>query len=364
MEMFELKKNTVYNHLRKEIVSGRLRSGKLPRETELAKSLGVGKVTLRDSLSRLEDEGYIKRIHGKGTFVYSDGAVTAAATIMVIHGGGSGFELPWHYIVPEITRCATENQLKAFIMTDIAINMFSESDIREFVKSNHIIGIAAVMNGFNGQEPILAKMRSAGVPAVIVHAKMDDAKITGFACISVAERDGWEAAIAYLAGLGHRKIAIIGQTTSSLRGYSMQESLQLLKKYQAAADESLIRMAKFDRQEIIENVKTLYSNPADRPTAVLCYSDFYAIHVYDALKELKLRIPQDVAVMGICGYPDARLLNPPLSTIDYGYAKFAEMAVEMLQEPEKWIGPAGKGKLRQKPFKLIKRQSTELIWKT
>jgi DNA-binding LacI/PurR family transcriptional regulator len=72
-----------------------------------------------------------------------------------------------------------------------------------------------------------------------------------------------------------------------------------------------------------------------------------------------LKIPEDVAVMGTCGYPDARLLSPPLSTVDYEYSKFAEMAVEMLNEPEKWFSN-GKGKLRLKPFKLRKRKSTKI----
>lgn len=361
MEMFELKRDTVYHHLRKEIIAGRLRSGKLPRETELAKSLGVGKVTLRDSLSRLEDEGYIKRIHGKGTFVYPDGVNQSAVTIMVIHGALSGFEHPGHYIVPEIARCASENQLKTFITTAAAINMFSESDIKTFIKSNYIFGIALVMNLFTGHEPFLLKLKATGIPIVITHGDMHDAEVTGLPCIAVSQRAGWEDAIAYLAGLGHRRIAIIGSSEYSFRGCSLQETLQLLKKYHAVSDESLIRRSTFNQQETIETVKTLFSNSA-RPTAILCFSDFYAIYVYDALKELNLRIPQDVAVMGICGYPDApRLLTPPLSTIDYGYAKFAQMAVEMLQEIEKWIDPlTGNGKLRINPYKLVKRESTEL----
>jgi DNA-binding LacI/PurR family transcriptional regulator len=64
--------------------------------------------------------------------------------------------------------------------------------------------------------------------------------------------------------------------------------------------------------------------------------------------------------MGICGFPDARLLNPPLSTIDYGYAELGRMAVEMLEAPEQWFDQlTGKGQQRMKPYKLIRRKSTE-----
>ena len=93
METLELKKDKVYLGLKQDILSGRLPSGgKLPRETDLARELGVGRITLRASLDRLENDGFIRRIHGKGTFVYPDGATTDASTIMVIHGGGSGFQ--------------------------------------------------------------------------------------------------------------------------------------------------------------------------------------------------------------------------------------------------------------------------------
>ena len=66
--------------------------------------------------------------------------------------------------------------------------------------------------------------------------------------------------------------------------------------------------------------------------------------------------------MGICGFPDAKFLSPPLSTIDYEYAELGRMAVEMIIEPKKWFdAKTGKGKLRMKPFQLRARKSTEKI---
>lgn len=42
---------------------------KLPPETELAKSFGVSRVTLRRALAELEQEGVIIRMHGRGTYI-------------------------------------------------------------------------------------------------------------------------------------------------------------------------------------------------------------------------------------------------------------------------------------------------------
>ena len=68
------------------------------------------------------------------------------------------------------------------------------------------------------------------------------------------------------------------------------------------------------------------------PTAVVCYSDFWAPHIYRSLEKLNLRIPEDVSVMGFCGAPMGRYLSPTLSTIDLQYEKTGEMALRMLLE--------------------------------
>lgn len=56
--------------LRTRILSGELSRGeKLPSEEELAASYGVSRMTLRQSMSDLVDEGLLYRKHGVGTFV-------------------------------------------------------------------------------------------------------------------------------------------------------------------------------------------------------------------------------------------------------------------------------------------------------
>lgn len=60
-------------HLKERIVSGAFEEGRIPSETELATELGVSRTTIRDALSRLENEGSIYRKQGAGTFVNEPG---------------------------------------------------------------------------------------------------------------------------------------------------------------------------------------------------------------------------------------------------------------------------------------------------
>jgi GntR family transcriptional regulator len=60
-------------HLKERIMDGEFDEGRIPPETELAGELGVSRTTVRDALSRLEQEGVIWRKQGSGTFVNQPG---------------------------------------------------------------------------------------------------------------------------------------------------------------------------------------------------------------------------------------------------------------------------------------------------
>jgi len=60
----------VYDKLYMLIQDGTFPKGsKLPTETELAKMFGVSRMTLRQALALLQDDGLVKSIHGKGNFI-------------------------------------------------------------------------------------------------------------------------------------------------------------------------------------------------------------------------------------------------------------------------------------------------------
>jgi len=50
---------------------------KIPTETELCELFGVSKITVRQAVGGLVDEGLLRRVQGKGTFVVPDGQVIA-----------------------------------------------------------------------------------------------------------------------------------------------------------------------------------------------------------------------------------------------------------------------------------------------
>src|ERR671925_2012833 len=63
-------RRAVRERLVRLIAGGRWRPGeRLPSEPKLARDLGVSRATLRDALRSLEEDGFVTRAHGAGTFV-------------------------------------------------------------------------------------------------------------------------------------------------------------------------------------------------------------------------------------------------------------------------------------------------------
>jgi GntR family transcriptional regulator len=60
----------VYRSLLLRISSGQYAASRVPPEDELAKSFGVSKITVRNALKMLEDEGIVQRMPGRGTFIH------------------------------------------------------------------------------------------------------------------------------------------------------------------------------------------------------------------------------------------------------------------------------------------------------
>ena len=94
----------------------------------------------------------------------------------------------------------------------------------------------------------------------------------------------------------------------------------------------------------------------DRPTAVVALNDLTAFGIMRAAKDLGLRIPEDVSVVGVDGIPMAEQLVVSLSTVAQQHEEMAAKAIEFLvarMESKEVLPP----QLADFPTKFIERES-------
>jgi LacI family transcriptional regulator len=124
------------------------------------------------------------------------------------------------------------------------------------------------------------------------------------------------AAVAHLAGLGHRRVGHIAgpQTTTTglerLDGY--REGVRL---HGLASDPGLVvEAAAFTVEAGSRALATLLAVP-DRPTAVFAANDLIAIGVLQGLRDLGVVVPRGISVVGFNDIPLAGFLEPALTTV-------------------------------------------------
>ncbi|NEN05408.1 LacI family transcriptional regulator [Diaminobutyricibacter tongyongensis] len=96
---------------------------------------------------------------------------------------------------------------------------------------------------------------------------------------------------------------------------------------------------------------------SDRPTAIYATTDFAAIAAINAAHRLGIRVPEDVAVIGVGNTPDAGLTEPSLSTVG-PIDQFALVADIIVKRALEGPGEVGDGTLHELDWVLIEREST------
>src|SRR5699024_1005985 len=101
----------------------------------------------------------------------------------------------------------------------------------------------------------------------------------------------------------------------------------------------------------LEEFKRLLSEPSgDLPTAVICYNDELAVKLLDILRERKLKVPEDISIVG---YDDSFLANVSevkLTTVKHPQSELGETAGKLILDLVHSNREYGKGVLESVVF--------------
>ena len=154
----------------------------------------------------------------------------------------------------------------------------------------------------------LERFLASGIPAVIVDSAHPD--LPG---ITVDNEFGaWQAA-RHLLDLGHRRIGYLSDYPDN--PFNSAPVVDRLAGFYRALEESgnsfnadFYAESAVDRDDARRKAYALL-NREQRPTAVFAYCDVQAIGVIEAARELGLRVPQDLSVIGYDGIEAAEYMQ-------------------------------------------------------
>ncbi|KAB8195661.1 LacI family DNA-binding transcriptional regulator [Nonomuraea phyllanthi] len=178
------------------------------------------------------------------------------------------------------------------------------------------------------------------VPFVVVNRR-----IKGMAAVLMNVAQGARLALEHLAGLGHRRIALVSGPIGSWTSNEMQG---------VAADATGLDLVFFGPNQPTEagGLAVAADVAACGATAVLAYNDLVALGVIEGLSAMEIGVPDQISVIGFDDILPGRLNRPKLTTVAMPAVAAGRMAVDLL------LQSGGEGATVTLDTALIVREST------
>jgi LacI family transcriptional regulator len=193
-------------------------------------------------------------------------------------------------------------------------------------------------------------------PLVAIDPHREGADYPG---VIATNRAGVLDAMAYLLGLGHRRIGYIGGRPDLQSAQRRWEGyIDSLAQAGIALDHTLVAVGDYKRTTAYASARQLLLLDCP-PSAILAANDDMALGVYDAAAELGVRIPDQLSVVGFDNVPEAGLADPPLTSVDQSIEAMGRLAVELLARLIQ--GERVENRLHKAPTRLVIRSSCRAV---
>jgi LacI family transcriptional regulator len=238
------------------------------------------------------------------------------------------------------------------LLTCTYYNVLEEKKSIEILRKQFVDGFLFI-SGYNS----LKALNDNKVPVVVADRELRDSKVPS---VLIDNFEAMRKTVNYLFGLGHRKIGYISYTYENqttvekrFRGYceGLRDNKLVFNPDIVVISETL-RLNELQGSR--EAVKKILSNK-DIPTVIMNASDFIAVGVIRALKELKIKVPEEISVMGFDNILMSLYTDPLLTTTKQPKKQMGATAMNLL------LDIIERKKLKEKniilPTELIERQS-------
>lgn len=280
-----------------------------------SKRVHISEETRQRVLDAAEQLGYQPRSrkgsqsHDARRIAYVVNHVDKDISISSVNGAR---EVAWqHDYLLYVMSYGSDNNLKASIMEELEKG-----------------GFAGVIFASNVTREIEVPELPAHLPAVILNGYAKERM--PWPTILPADLLGGHMATQHLIDRGYQRIAhISGEEWMDASRFRQEGYRRALVSNDRIVDESLIRRADWHTMTAYQETMSLMklSSP---PDALFIASDEMALGAYLAIRELGLKIPDDVAVVGYDNSGLSEELSPGLTTVELPYYEMGQLAAETL----------------------------------
>ncbi|MEU6408294.1 LacI family DNA-binding transcriptional regulator [Microbispora sp. NPDC046933] len=179
--------------------------------------------------------------------------------------------------------------------------------------------------------------------------------------VTMNSADATQAATEHLLALGRRRIVALGPYPRELRGpasFRLDGYKHALLQAGVPYDEDLVvPVREWFRGDAALSMRRFIARsvPFD---AVVAFNDLIAVGALRALHDAGMDVPDRVAVIGFDNLEECKYTYPSLSTVDFGLAEMAEVALGFLRSRIEGTYSSGPGREHRTRYRIVGREST------
>ncbi len=319
----KLKYQQAHDHLMKMLKNYNI-NDKLPSERKLAQELNCTVFTVRNALNHMEENGFIKRRHGSGTFLQSkisNKTKTSIAILLPPNSGAYG-----QNILESLCEAGREKKLE---LRTIWVKDFKSDAIVQAKKLRNAGFNSLVLPWIPAQEEqyiatFIEKVEMPVTTSVLIQGHENSyfelPQIIGLDVIQVIE-----GLINYFVMLGKNNIAILEPKMKAnlflqnrFNAYSRALATHNMKAICGVTDNTVSSVDK-----IVKKLKIYSGN-----LGIICYDDTQALRILTSMHKNNLKAPNDYSVIGFNNIEQCIYSDPPLTTISQDFKHLAEAMLE------------------------------------
>ena len=297
-------------------------SGRLDSEPQLCERFSLSRNTIRQAIQELENEGYVYRIHGKGTFIRNATPINSRKIALMIYDTA----YMAHPVTGGLIRGIDETLSRNGYILDILASKRSFHDENLMRLAESYAGF--LIGTYQLDELMLAELEKISLPHLFVknypmnhdvHAARINFTHAGFLAAEHLIRTGCGNLALIYSG---DRIAISAEFKEGVYSAALEHGARLRRENIFIADFS-------DRLAVPEICAELLRHE-DRPDGMICASDELAIALLAELKRHGVSVPGDISVIGCNNTENSTLTTPPLSTVDIPVMELGRRSADLL----------------------------------
>lgn len=240
-------------------------------------------------------------------------------------------------VIEAIYNAAFDNHYET-ILTVSQENAEREKKHLETLVSMRVDGIIISISQVTTDVEVFKWIKKMGIPVVFLD-RVPEPAIPGFSTVTVDDRGGAFEATEHAIRIGYRKLGFLGGSPSTNIGKNRLLGFEdAMRGHDIPITREWIVHGGFGKQDGYDGFMRLY-NRGDLPEFVFAVTYPVALGLYEAVRDLGLKIPDDIDLICFGDSDTNRLIVPSLSCVNQPTqqlgSKALQLMLDIIRHPER-----------------------------